>query len=135
MKKLLIASYWIGIVADALAALLLFSPALGDHVMHRLPYEITPMHLYVSRIAGGLMLGWTVLLFWGQRKPVKRADLLLITLAPVTIMAGAAVAIARSGQLPLSSLAPLLLFYLVLYSTFLPSYLWAKRSGGIDGAG
>ncbi len=130
MKKVLITSYWIGIVADALATLLLFSPTVGDLVLQPLPYTVTPMHLYVSSIAGALMLGWTILLFWGRRRPVERADLLLITLAPVTVMAGAAVAVARSGQIPLPSLLPMFVFYLILYSTFLPSYSWAKRSGG-----
>lgn len=128
MKKLLITSYWIGIVADALATLLLFSPAVSGHVLRPLPYEITPMYLYVSRVAGALMLGWTVLLFWGQRRPVERADLLLVTLAPVTVMAGAAVAVARSGQIPLSSLVPMFVLYAVLYGTFLPSYFWARES-------
>jgi hypothetical protein len=128
MKRLLIASYWIGIFADALATLLLFSPAVGDRVFRPLPYEITPMYLYVSRVAGALMLGWTILLYWGQRRPVERADLLLITLAPVTVMAGAAVAVARSGQIPLPSLVPMLAFYLVLYGTFIPSYCWARKS-------
>ncbi|HEY5997867.1 MAG TPA: hypothetical protein VI078_01000 [bacterium] len=135
MKKLLITSYWIGIVADALATLLLFSPAVSGQVLRPLPYEITPMYLYVSRVTGALMLGWTVLLFWGQRRPVERADLLLITLAPVTVMAGAAVAVARSGQIPLSSLVPMFVLYAVLYGTFLPSYFWARKRRSGAGAG
>jgi len=83
MKKLLIISYWIGIVADAAATVLLFSPAIANLVLQPQPFEISAAYLYVTRIAGALMLGWTVLLFWAQLKPIERADILLITLFPV----------------------------------------------------
>ena len=128
MKRLLIVSYWIGIIADALATLLLFSPAIADLVLHPGPFEVSNAYLYVSRIAGALMLGWTVLLFWAQRKPVERADILMITLFPVvTILAGAAALAVRSGHISIARLAPIFLLYVVVYCTYIPSFLWAKR--------
>jgi len=128
MEKLLITSYWIGIIADAIATLLLFVPSAANAVLHPLPFEISPVYLYVSRVAGALMLGWTVLLFWAQLKPIDRADILLITLFPsVTLLAGAAVFVVRSGQISISSMVPMFILYLVLYCTFIPSYMWAKR--------
>lgn len=128
MKKLLIASYWLGIVADALATVLLFSPTVARLVLQPRPFEISANYLYVSRIAGALMLGWTVLLFWAQQKPVERADILLITLFPVvTLLAVAAGLVAQSHQIPISSLLPMFVFYFVLYCTFIPSFIWAKR--------
>lgn len=76
------------------------------------------------------MLGWTVLLFWAQQKPVERADILLITLFPVvTLLAVAAGLVAQSHQIPISSLLPMFVFYFVLYCTFIPSFIWAKRQG------
>jgi len=102
MKKLLITSYWIGIVADAAATILLFSPSIANAVLQPQPFEISQLYLYVSRVGGALMLGWTVLLFWAQRKPIERADILMITLFPVvTLLAGAAIIIAQSGQIAL----------------------------------
>ena len=128
MKKLLVISYWIGIVADAVATVLLFSPAIAKFVLQPQPFEISAAYLYITRIAGALMLGWTVLLFWAQLKPVERADILLITLFPVVTLLGvAAVLVAKSNQISFSSLLPMFILYFVVYCTFIPSYIWAKK--------
>ncbi len=127
MKKLLIASYWLGIVADASATLLLFSPAVANLVLQPKPFEISPLYLY-ARVAGALMLGWTVLLLWAQRKPIERVDVLLITLFPVvSILAVAAVLVARFGQIATSRLVPMFIFYSVLGCASVLSYIWARR--------
>jgi len=128
MKKLLIASYWIGIIADALAALLLFSPSLANFAFQPRPFEISEVYLYVTRVGGALMLGWTVLLFWAQLEPIERADILLITLFPVvTGLAIAAWLLAKSNQISASKLLPMFILYVVVYCIFIPSYRWAKR--------
>jgi len=128
MKKLLITSYWIGIIADAIATVLLFSPTVANAVLQPLPFEVSPVYLYVSRVAGALMLGWTVLLFWAQLKPVERADILLITLFPVvTLLAAAAALVAKSGQISFSNLLPMFILYVALYCTIIPTYVWAKK--------
>jgi hypothetical protein len=128
MRKLLVISYWIGIVADAVATLLLFSPTVANFVLQPQPFEISANYLYVTRIAGALMLGWTILLFWAQLKPVERADILLITLFPVvTLLTVAAVLVAKSNQISISSLLPMFILYFVVYCTFIPSYLWARK--------
>ena len=128
MRRLLITSYWIGIIADAVAALLLLSPTAADISLRPQPFAIGPVYLYVSRVAGALMLGWTVLLFWAQLRPIERADILLITLFPVvSILTVAAVLVAQSNQISVSSLMPMFVLYAVAYCTFIPSYVWAKR--------
>jgi hypothetical protein len=128
MKKLLITSYWIGIVADAVAATLLFSPQIAELVLQPQPFGISPVYLYVTRVAGALMLGWTVLLFWAQLKPIERVDVLFITLFPVvTVLASAALLVVRSGQISMSNMIPMFTLYLVLYCTIIPSYIWAKK--------
>lgn len=128
MIRLLITSYWIGIVADAIASLLLFSPMVANYVLQPLPFEISPVYIYVSRVAGSLMLGWTVLLFWAQKKPIERVDILLITLFPVvSILAIAAALVARAQFIALPKLMPMFVLYGVIYATFIPSYIWAKR--------
>lgn len=121
-------SYWIGILADALATVILFSPALANAVFQPRTFEPSANYLYVSRIAGALMLGWTVLLVWAQLKPVERADILLLTLFPVvTLLAVAAGLVVQSNEIALSKLLPMFGFYFLVYCTFLPSFLWAKR--------
>jgi peptidoglycan/LPS O-acetylase OafA/YrhL len=111
-----------------MATLLLFSPTAANIFLQQQPFEITPVYLYVSRVAGALMLGWTVLLFWAQRRPVERADILMLTLFPVvTILAGAAVLVARSGQIALSNMTPMFILYGIVFCIYIPSYLWAKK--------
>lgn len=128
MRKLLILSYWIGIVADAAATVLLFSPTIANFALQPQPFEISAAYLYVSRVAGALMLGWTVLLFWAQLKPIERADILLITLFPVvTLLVVAAVLVAKSNQISFRNLLPMFILYFVIYCTFIPSYVWAKK--------
>ncbi len=128
MKRLLIISYWIGIVADAMATVLLFSPTIANSVLQPQPFEISEAYLYVSRIAGALMLGWTILLFWAQLKPIERADILLITLFPVvSVLAIAGVLVAKTNQISISNLLPMFVLYFVVYCTFIPSYIWARR--------
>lgn len=128
MRKLLFLSYWIGIVADGLATVALFSPTLANMMFQPRTFEISANFLYVSRIAGALMLGWTVLLFWAQLKPIERADILLITLFPVlTLLAMAAGLVVQSNEIEISRLLPMFIFYLVVYCTFIPSFIWAKR--------
>ncbi len=74
------------------------------------------------------MLGWTVLLFWAQLKPVERADVLLITLFPVvTLLAAAAGLVAAANQIPAARLVPMFAMYFVVYGMFIPSLVWAKR--------
>ncbi|HET9910986.1 MAG TPA: hypothetical protein VFQ13_03800 [Anaerolineales bacterium] len=128
MRKLLFLSYWIGIVADGLATVVLFSPTVANMVFQPRTFEISANFLYVSRIAGALMLGWTVLLFWAQLKPIERADILLITLFPVvTLLAAAAGLVVQSNEIAISRILPMFIFYLVVYCTFIPSFIWAKR--------
>ncbi len=128
MKKLLIISYWIGIIADAAATVLLFSPAIANLVLQPQPFETSAAYLYITRIGGALMLGWTVLLFWAQLKPIERADILLIALFPVvTLLAVAALLVAKSNQISFSNLLPMFVLYFVVYCTFIPSYVWARK--------
>ncbi len=128
MIKLLKTSYWIGIIADALATIILFSPKIANVVLQPQPFEISEVYLYVSRVAGALMLGWTVLLIWGVKKPIERADILIITLFPVVaVLAIAAILVVKSNQIALDKVLPMFILYVVLFATFIPSYLWAKK--------
>ena len=128
MKTLLIVAYWIGILADAGATVLLFFPSTANLVLAPKPFELTPMFMYVSRVGGALMLGWTVLLFWAQLKPLERADILLITLFPVVaLLALAAVLVTGSGAISLTNMVPMFVLYIVIFGTYIPSYLWARK--------
>jgi hypothetical protein len=73
-------SYWAGAILDALAFLIMVSPALFAW-----NYQLTDFHpgivyRYAMGMGAPLMLGWTILLLWADRKPLERKDILLITL-------------------------------------------------------
>ncbi len=128
MRQLLITCYWIGIIAAEIATLLLFFPELAMILLNPQPFESSETFLYVARIAGSLMLGWTVLLFWASRKPVERCDILGLTIFPVvTLLATSAILAVISNCISLSKMLPIFFLYSIVYSMFIPSYLWAKK--------
>ncbi len=76
-------AYWTGIVIDAVAAILLMSPALAAELFRWSTYQPSAGLNSIAGYAASLMWGWTFLLFWAQRKPVERRGVLLLTLFPV----------------------------------------------------
>ncbi len=76
------ASYWIGIVADAIVGVRMLIPKMMGETGFT----------YAMGTSAALMFGWTVLLFWADRKPVERKGILLITIFPVMTGLMAAVA-------------------------------------------
>lgn len=85
-KYIINVAYWIGIIADGFVALLLFFPAINAAILGVKSFEITPEYIYISRMAGSLMFGWTILLFWAWLKPINRISVLLITIFPVVLL-------------------------------------------------
>ena len=77
-------SYWAGIIVDAGAAILMLFPRLFLRFMN-VNVDPSPGFGYGLRYGAPLMIGWTVLLFWADRKPVERKDILPITLFPVVV--------------------------------------------------
>src|SRR5512133_626434 len=75
-------AFWAGILADAVAVVLMMNP--------RLFVQANGLNLVPDTSLGWgllcgvpLMAGWTILLYWGDRKPVERKDILLLTIFPV----------------------------------------------------
>ena len=121
-------SYWWGIIADAVVAGLMLFPTRFAHFMS-IRGDLYPDFAYGLRYGAPLMLGWTVLLFWADRKPLERKDILLITLVPVVL--GLVIfefySIA-SGYTTLASTIPVLLFQAALSATFTYSYFSVRRA-------
>ena len=78
-------AYWLGIGADALWAVALFIPPLFGILIGRPDFEPDLQSRSVMWIAGSLMIGWTLLLFWAIRKPVERRVVILLTAIPVVL--------------------------------------------------
>ena len=130
MKKairLLSVSYWVGAVLDGINVIPLAFPGLGGAMLGVADLNPTPELKYISYIGASLMLGWTVLLIWADRKPLERKGVLLITVFPVVIgIAISGVFLAVSGVVSLYSLFPLFIIQLCITALFLFSYFFAR---------
>ena len=73
-------SYWVGVVADALAALRMMFP---EYIMRGSSPDVS--YNIGMKWGVALMLGWTVLLIWADRKPLARKGVLLLTICPVIV--------------------------------------------------
>jgi len=77
------APYWLGIGADALWAVGLFSPRVLDILTGRPDFDPDLQTRLIMGIGGSLMTGWTFLLLWAVRKPIERRVVSLLTAFPV----------------------------------------------------
>ncbi len=66
-------SYWAGAIADGIIAV----RALMPEIMGETEFQ------YAMGIAATVIVGWTCLLIWADRKPVERKGVLLLTVFPV----------------------------------------------------
>jgi hypothetical protein len=66
-------SYWSGAIADGIIAIRTLVPEIMGETAFR----------YAMGIAATVIVGWTCLLIWADRKPVERKGVLLLTIFPV----------------------------------------------------
>jgi len=134
-------SYWAGAVVDAVAAAQMLWPPLfrlGAGLPGFAPGDDFRLAMGMG---ASLMLGWTALLIWADRRPMERKGVLPLTVLPV--IAGLAASQARAvlaGFLPHPAVLPIWALQLGLTGLFLGSY-WqgvraeaAARSAGTAGA-
>lgn len=121
-------SFWAGAILDLLAGLTMLFPALFT-VNNRLSsFYPTPAYRYAMGMGASLMLGWTLLLLWADRKPLERKGLLPITLLPVLGLAANEIVAARTGYISVGALVPTWIVQAVLSALFIFSYLNARKS-------
>jgi hypothetical protein len=130
MKKSVITwlriSYWAGAVLDLLAGLTMLFPALFI-INNRLnSFYPTPDYRYAMGMGAPLMLAWTVLLLWADRKPVERKGILPITLVVVFGEVVNEILAARTGYITTAALTPTWIVQVLLIILFGLSY-WNTR--------
>ena len=127
-SSLLIASYVVGAVIDAGAAVgMAFPDRFSAARRYLLPFDPhRPEFKYGMRYGVPLMVGWTVLLIWAAFDPAGRRDVLLITVVPVIagLMLHDAHAI-RRGQLRRGPVWAVRGLQVALIALFLSAYLLA----------
>lgn len=101
--------YWVGAAADGLATVLMLFPRIA----HDAPYR------YALGLGASLMLGWTFLLLWADRKPLERKFVLLLTAFPVvTGLLLAEVFAVSAGVITLEKMLPTGIFLGALIALF-----------------
>jgi hypothetical protein len=78
-------TYWYGALLDFLVFLDMIISIIFE-ISLTIPNVSTEIsYKYQTGTGAFLMLGWTFLLIWADRKPIKRKDVLLLTAIPVVI--------------------------------------------------
>jgi len=122
-------SYWVGAIVDAVAAAQMLWPPLFRLGMGLPGFTPGVEYHYAMGMGASLMIGWTALLLWADRKPVERKGVLPLTVLPV--IAGLAANQARgvlAGFLPPLAVLPIWALQGGLGALFLWSYWRARKA-------
>ncbi len=122
-------SYWVGAVADALAATLMLLPEAGS-VVYGTRFEPDAAYRYAMGLGASLMLGWTVLLLWANRRPVERRGVLMITVFLIFGLALAGAYAVSSGLIATPRMIPTWIFQGFLVVLF--SYSYVRSGAGVS---
>jgi len=123
-------SYWVGAIADLIVGVLMFFPEIGRAAYGDSGFEPTADYRYAMRFGASLMLGWTLLLLWADRKPFERRGVLPITVFVIAGLAWAGAYAVSAGLIPLSNMIPSWAFQALLVALFLYSYLRSQETQG-----
>lgn len=124
---LLRTSYWVGAIVDLVAGLIMIFPGLYA-LFNGLPgFTATPAFRNIAGMGAPLMLGWTALLIWADRKPVERKAILLITLIPIIGNAINQILSVLSGAIEISVAIPQWILQFLLILMFGVSYWIAVK--------
>jgi hypothetical protein len=123
-------SFWAGAVLDLLAAIQMIFPAVMAATNGLPDFHPGSDYFYAMGMGASLMLGWTILLLWADRKPLERRGILPITILPVVagLMINEGYAVFSSGFLSLPAVIPIWILQTALSALFLVSYFKAGKS-------
>jgi len=122
-------SYWTGAVADAFFAFTLVYPKFWGKALGIAAFAPDLQHRLDIGVGASLMLSWTVLLLWADRKPMERKGVLLLTVFPALAgLALAGVVAVISGANSLRNMLPVFIMQTALAVFFLTSYVIALRA-------
>jgi len=115
-------SYWAGAIVDLLAFLEMLFPGALQAALGETGPEIDMEFRLALAFGAPLMIGWTVLLLWADRKPMERRGVLAITLCPVLVgllirgLVGAASGVFTGSTAVAAIAVPIALMTLLSYS-------------------
>ncbi len=119
-------SYWAGAVLDLIAGLIMLFPALFALNNRLSGFTATQDFRYAMGMCAPLMLAWTVLLLWADRKPFERRGVLPITILVILGEVINEIVAARTGYINAAVLIPTWTIQAVLTILFGFSYLISR---------
>jgi len=78
-------TYWYGALLDLLVFIDMFISIIFEFSVSLPNVSSDISYKYQTGTGAFLMLGWTILLVWADRKPIERKDVLLLTAIPVVL--------------------------------------------------
>lgn len=128
---LLRVAYWLGIILDALAFVQMAFPEIGRKML-KANLEPTPEYIFAINLGAGLMLAWTLLLFWADRKPLERRIIIPLTMIIIvwnffTLQYGV-----RKGLIPLETMLPQIVIMCLLFFYFSFCFFLTQKLDGKD---
>jgi len=122
-------SYWVGATADGSVATVMFAQAILAQPSPLTHYVPETPYRYAMGLAGSLMLGWTILLLWADRKPVERRGILMITNVVIVGLMGSSLFAVSAGFMPPVAVVALFVLQAVLIVLFTSAYVASTRQG------
>jgi len=126
---LLRVAFWVGAVFDAMTIIPMLVPRIGARVFGLVNFAPGPEYRYAMSLAAALMLGWTALLLWADRKPVERRGVLPLTVVAVIGLAAAGTYAVVAGVVPAKRMAPTWMWQGVISVFFAFAYLRSRAAG------
>ncbi len=75
-----------------------------------------------------VMLGWTILLFWADRKPLERKGILLCLIPVISAYILVEIFAILSGFIPIKKVIPIFIIQMIFISLCAVSYLHAQKN-------
>jgi hypothetical protein len=127
--------FWVGVVIDGVAAAALLAPA--DSPIRGLAYPgvlgSNVDYADGTRSAFPLMLGWTLLLAWGARRPIERRMLLPLTVPVVGGFMAVEFLDIHLGHAALAGTVPTFMLQSLLVAGLSVAYMAAGRLAAGEG--
>lgn len=131
MKKktiLLRISYWFGAIFDGILVIPMLFPRIGGAMFGIEGFEPGNEYRYAMMIGASLMLGWTILLIWADRKPIERKGILALTIPIIMGMISANIYAVSVGLVEVERMIPLWIMQTVVLILFCYSYFATPRT-------
>lgn len=119
---------WAGAIADLFFFIAMICPPLWGLVFGKPGFNPGLEYRIDMGVGASLMLGWTCLLLWADRKPVERRGVLLLTACPVLVGMGITGSLAAAtGVTSFITLLPVFVLKIVLLTLMISGYLVGQR--------